>query len=64
MESYLDYKIGDCIHINHIEDPIETYEGREGIIKKIGRDCCKDVYFRGTWGSLSVYPDIDDIEHC
>lgn len=52
------YKVNDKIHINHINDPYANYDGREGYIVYI--DDMKQLH--GTWGSLAVLPEEDDIE--
>lgn len=54
-------KVGDKIRIVRMVNEPE-YDGKEGIIRTIGKDCDGDEYLRGTWGGLSVYPKIDEIE--
>lgn len=54
-------KIGDKIRIICMEGE-PNYDGKVGIINHIGKDCDGMVYYRGTWGGLSVYPETDNIE--
>ena len=50
------YKVGQQIHINHLQGEDNRYDGREGIIMKI--DGIGQLH--GTWGSLAVIPQQDD----
>lgn len=50
------YKVGMKIHIIHMED-VADYDGREGYITNI--DSIGQLY--GTWGTLSIMPNIDTI---
>ena len=48
-----------------MDDPYagKDYDGREGVIEYVATDPFGDVYFDGTWGSLSVYPKVDSFEY-
>ena len=50
------YKVGQQIHINHLQGEDNRYDSREGIIMKI--DGIGQLH--GTWGSLAVIPVQDD----
>ena len=54
-------KVGDKIRIIKMSGEPQ-YEGRTGTITEIDVDPWGDKLLRGTWGGLSVYPHIDDIE--
>ena len=56
--------IGKKIRIIHMDDPYasERYAGKEGVIENVATDPWGDVYYDGTWGGLSIYPNIDTIE--
>lgn len=56
--------IGKKIRIISMDDPYASrdYEGREGVIENVATDPWGDIYYDGTWGSLSIYPKIDRIE--
>lgn len=56
--------IGKRIRIINMDDPYasERYAGKEGVIENVATDPWGDVYYDGTWGSLSIYPNIDTIE--
>ncbi len=54
-------KIGDKIRIIRM-DGEPHYNGAEGVINHIGKDCDGMTYYRGTWGGLSVYPATDEFE--
>lgn len=53
--------VGDRIRIVRM-DGEPQYDGAEGVIRTIGKDCDGDEYWRGTWGGLSVYPGKDEVE--
>ena len=57
------YKVGDKIRIISMDDKWSgnDYAGKEGVIEYIGVDPWGDMFLRGTWGGLSVYPKIDRI---
>ncbi len=57
------YEIGDRIRIISMDDKWSgnDYAGKEGVIEYIGVDPWGDMFLRGTWGGLSVYPKIDRI---
>lgn len=57
--------VGKKIRILHMDDPYagKDYDGREGVIEYVATDPFGDVYFDGTWGSLSVYPKVDSFEY-
>ena len=38
------------------------YNGKQGQITYVGRDCDNELCYRGTWGGCSVYPFKDQIE--
>ena len=51
-------KIGDVIHINHLQGEDTSKDGKEGIVKAID-----DIgQLHGTWGSVAVIPGVDDFE--
>lgn len=56
--------IGKKIRIINMDDPYasQRYEGKEGIIQSVETDPWGDVFYAGTWGSLTIYPKIDTIE--
>ena len=50
------YKVGQKVHINHIEDDYVSYDGLEGYIEYID-----DIgQLHGTWGGCALIPDIDN----
>lgn len=57
--------VGKKIRIIDMDDPYaaKDYNGREGIIEYVATDPFGDVYFDGTWGSLSIYPKVDTFEY-
>ena len=55
------YKVGDQIKIIHM-DGEPQYNGKQGQITYVGRDCDNELCYRGTWGGCSVYPFKDQIE--
>ncbi len=57
--------VGKKIRILHMDDPYagKDYDGREGVIEYVATDPFGDVYFDGTWGSLSIYPKVDSFEY-
>lgn len=54
-------KVGDRIRIIRMAGE-SHYNGKDGVIQQIGRDPWGDEYWRGSWGGLSVYPSLDDVE--
>ena len=50
------YKVGQQIHINHLQGEDNRYDGREGIITHI--DGIGQLH--GTWGSLAIIAEQDD----
>lgn len=58
------YKVGQRIRINFMDDKYssEIYNGREGVITQVNTDPWGDIYLVGTWGGLTLYPKIDEIE--
>lgn len=51
-------KIGDVIHINHLQGEDTSKDGKEGIVKAID-----DIgQLHGTWDSVAVIPGVDDFE--
>lgn len=54
-------KVGDTIRIIDMEGE-PTYTGKTGVIKSMGVDPWGDIFYRGTWGGCSVYPEKDVIE--
>ena len=57
--------VGKKIRILNMDDPYsgKDYNGREGVIEYVATDPWGDVYFDGTWGSLSIYPKVDSFEY-
>lgn len=57
-------KIGDKIRIIHlVDEPFNSnYEGKEGTITKINKDCYGEERYGGTWGGIYIYPLQDTIE--
>lgn len=53
-----DIKIGDIIHINHLQGEDNSYDGKEGMIKAI--DDLGQLH--GTWGGVAVIPEADDFD--
>ena len=54
----MEYTVGMKIRIVHMEDPYANYDGREGYIIHID-----DMgMLHGTWGSLSLDPNEDELE--
>lgn len=51
----MEYKVGDKIHIIHLEGEDDRYDGKEGTITLI--DSQKQLH--GTWGGLAVIPEVD-----
>lgn len=56
----VEVKVGDKIRIIRLDDPyaVETYNGREGIVRHI--DDMGQLH--GTWGGLAVIPEEDEFE--
>lgn len=54
--------LGKTIQIICLEGEGKDYVGRCGVVKEVAVDPWGDEYLKGTWGSLSVYPDIDIIK--
>mgnify|MGYP006367726683 FL=1 len=50
------YKVGQQIHINHLQGEDNRYDGKEGVIEDI--DAIGQLH--GTWGGLAVIPEADD----
>ncbi len=48
-------KVGDHIHIIHLEGEDDRYDGREGRVEMI--DSLGQLH--GTWGGLAVIPEAD-----
>lgn len=55
-------QLGDKIRILHM-DGEPQYKGKEGVITSIEKDFDGDIFLRGTWGGLSIYPHLDQIEY-
>ena len=52
------FKVGDKIKIVHMDDvESDIYDGRTGIIEYI--DGIGQLH--GTWGSLAIIPEVDNI---
>lgn len=51
-------KIGDRIRIIHLSGEDNTYDGKEGVIKRI--DDMGQLH--GSWGGLAVIPKEDQFE--
>ena len=49
------YKVGQQIHINHLQGEDNRYDGKEGVIENI--DAIGQLH--GTWGGLAVIPEAD-----
>lgn len=60
MRTY-DIRVGDKIKIINMSGEPQ-YSGREGIVELIDVDPWGDKQAHGTWGSLCLYPHIDDYE--
>lgn len=60
----LDELIGKTIRIIYMKDDWsgKDYDGREGTITEAALDPWGDLYYRGTWGDLAIYPSEDKIE--
>lgn len=54
----VEVKIGDVIHINHLQGEDTSKDGKEGIIKAI--DDMGQLH--GTWGSVAIIPGVDDFD--
>lgn len=54
----IEVKIGDVIHINHLQGEDTSKDGKEGIVKSI--DDMGQLH--GTWGGVAVIPGVDDFE--
>lgn len=50
------YKVGQRIHIIHLQGEDNRYDGKEGVIEHI--DGIGQLH--GTWGELAVIPEADD----
>ena len=51
----MDIKVGDKIHIVHLEGEDNRYDGKEGVVEYI--DGIGQLH--GTWGGLAVIPEND-----
>lgn len=49
------YKVGDKIHIIHLNGEDNSYDGKEGVIELI--DGIGQLH--GTWGGLAIIPGVD-----
>ena len=54
----MEIEIGMKIKIIHLEGENEVYDGREGVVEHI--DSIGQLW--GTWGGLTIIPDVDDFE--
>lgn len=54
--------IGKRIRIIELEDPCTRYNNKEGIVECIGVDPWGDTYLVGTWGGVTIYPNVDKFE--
>ena len=54
-------EVGDKIRIIHMNGEPQ-YDGVEGEVTHIGKDCDGQPYYRGTWGGCSVYPRLDVVK--
>lgn len=56
--------VGRKIRIVGMDDPrADLYDGREGVVTKVGKDWDGQVWLRGTWATrVLVYPEFDKIE--
>lgn len=52
----MEYKIGDKVHIVHLDGEDNRYDGKEGIIEHI--DSAGQLH--GTWGGLAIIPKVDN----
>lgn len=50
------YKVGQRVHIIHLQGEDNRYDGKEGVIEHI--DGIGQLH--GTWGGLAVIPEADD----
>ena len=50
------YKVGQRIHIIHLQGEDNRYDGKEGVIEHI--DGIGQLH--GTWGGLAVIPEEDN----
>ena len=50
------------ICIIRLEDPVDRYAGKEGIVKQVALDPWGDLRLDGTWGGIGIYPKVDEIE--
>ena len=55
--------IGKKIRIIDLDDPYaDLYNGKVGIVEAQGEDYEHQVFLRGTWGGITIYPDQDEFE--
>ena len=52
------YKVGQQIHINHLQGEDNRYDGKEGVIEDI--DAIGQLH--GTWGGLAIIPEADKFQ--
>jgi hypothetical protein len=56
------FKVGDKIRIRNMNGEL-IYENKVGVITSIETDRDGEIFYRGTWGGLEVYPKLDSIEY-
>lgn len=57
-------KVGDKIRIIHlVDEPFNSnYEGKEGVVTKVGTDPWGEERVGGTWGGIYIYVNQDTYE--
>ena len=49
------YKVGQRVHIIHLQGEDNRYDGKEGVVEYIDGIC----QLHGTWGGLAIIPEAD-----
>ena len=61
MEDLVGKKV-TIISIDPNDPAADDYAGKEGTITEVGKDPWGDIYYRGTWGGIALYPNIDKLK--
>lgn len=61
MEDLVGKKV-TIISIDPNDPAADDYAGKEGTITEVGKDPWGDIYYRGTWGGIALYPKVDKLK--
>lgn len=54
--------LNKTIKIIQLEDPVDRYNGKTGVVERVELDPWNDIRLDGTWGGIGIYPHVDKIE--